>query len=58
MRVSSLTENRWLYLIVAAGLFLFGVHGFVEARWRRGRDEECGGAPQVCRAIGKCALRC
>ncbi|KQZ72541.1 hypothetical protein ASE06_08470 [Sphingopyxis sp. Root214] len=38
--LSSLTENKWLYLLVAAGLFLFGVHSFVEARWRRIRDED------------------
>ncbi|RYY25370.1 MAG: DUF1206 domain-containing protein [Sphingomonadales bacterium] len=38
--LSSLTENKWLFLLVAAGLFLFGVHSFVEARWRRIRDED------------------
>lgn len=38
--LSSLTENNELYLLVAAGLFLFGVHSFVEARWRRIRDED------------------
>lgn len=38
--LSSLTENKELYLLVAAGLFLFGVHSFVEARWRRIRDED------------------
>ena len=36
----SLTDNPSLYLLVAAGLFLFGVHSFVEARWRRIRDED------------------
>ncbi|WP_337180293.1 DUF1206 domain-containing protein [Sphingopyxis granuli] len=38
--LSSLTDNPTLYLLVAAGLFLFGVHSFVEARWRRIRDED------------------
>jgi hypothetical protein len=38
--LSALTENPLLYLLVAAGLFLFGVHSFVEARWRRLRDED------------------
>jgi hypothetical protein len=38
--LASLTENKGLYLLVAAGLFLFGVHSFVEARWRRIRDED------------------
>lgn len=38
--LSALTDNPPLYLLVAAGLFLFGVHGFVEARWRRLRDED------------------
>jgi hypothetical protein len=38
--LSSLTDNKELYLLVAAGLFLFGVHSFVEARWRRIRDED------------------
>jgi hypothetical protein len=38
--LSSLTDNPALYLLVAAGLFLFGVHSFVEARWRRIRDED------------------
>ena len=38
--LSSLTDNPPLYLLVAAGLFLFGVHSFVEARWRRMRDED------------------
>ena len=38
--LSSLTDNPTLYLLVAAGLFLFGVHSIVEARWRRIRDED------------------
>lgn len=38
--LSSLTENKSLYFLVAAGLFLFGIHSFVEARWRRIRDED------------------
>lgn len=38
--LSSLTEQPSLYILVAAGLFLFGVHSFVEARWRRIRDED------------------
>lgn len=38
--LSSLADNPTLYLLVAAGLFLFGVHSFVEARWRRLRDED------------------
>ncbi|MDO9367784.1 MAG: DUF1206 domain-containing protein [Sphingopyxis sp.] len=38
--LSSLTDNKEVYLLVAAGLFLFGVHSFVEARWRRIRDED------------------
>jgi len=37
--LSALTDNPPLYLLVAAGLFLFGIHSFVEARWRRLRDE-------------------
>jgi hypothetical protein len=36
--LSSLTENSTLYMLVAAGLFLFGIHSLVEARWRRIRD--------------------
>lgn len=38
--LSSLTENSTLYLLVATGLFLFGIHSLVEARWRRIRDED------------------
>ncbi|WP_432770799.1 MAG: DUF1206 domain-containing protein [Sphingopyxis sp.] len=38
--LSSLTEQPTLYTLVAVGLFLFGVHSFVEARWRRIRDED------------------
>ena len=38
--LSSLTENSALYTLVAAGLFLFGIHSLVEARWRRIRDED------------------
>lgn len=38
--LSALTDNPPLYLLVAAGLFLFGVHSFVEARWRRLHDED------------------
>jgi hypothetical protein len=38
--LAALTEHRALYMLVAAGLFLFGVHSFVEARWRRIRDED------------------
>jgi hypothetical protein len=38
--LSALTEYSALYIPVAAGLFLFGVHSFVEARWRRIRDED------------------
>lgn len=38
--LASLTDNPTLYLLIAAGLFLFGVHSFVEARWRRIRDED------------------
>lgn len=38
--LSALTEHAELYLLVAVGLFLFGVHSFVEARWRRIRDED------------------
>ncbi|MBB6425335.1 DUF1206 domain-containing protein [Sphingopyxis sp. JAI128] len=38
--LSALTDNPTLYLLVAAGLFLFGIHSFVEARWRRVRDED------------------
>lgn len=38
--LASLTERPELFLLVAAGLFLFGVHSFVEARWRRIRDED------------------
>lgn len=38
--LSALTDHSELYLLVAAGLFLFGVHSFVEARWRRIRDED------------------
>ena len=38
--LSGLTEHAALYTLVAAGLFLFGVHSLVEARWRRIRDED------------------
>lgn len=38
--LSALNDHPELYLLVAAGLFLFGVHSFVEARWRRIRDED------------------
>jgi len=38
--LASLTDNPGLYLLVAAGLFLFGVQSFVEAYWRRIRDED------------------
>lgn len=38
--LSSLNDNPELYLLVAFGLFLFGVHSFVEARWRRIRNED------------------
>ncbi|GGB55162.1 DUF1206 domain-containing protein [Blastomonas aquatica] len=38
--LSSLNDHPELYLLVASGLFLFGVHSFVEARWRRIRDED------------------
>ncbi len=38
--LSSLADHPALYLLVAAGLFLFGIHSFVEARWRRIRDED------------------
>jgi len=38
--LSALTEHAALYTLVAAGLFLFGVHSLVEARWRRIRDED------------------
>lgn len=38
--LTTLTEQPILYTLVAAGLFLFGVHSFVEARWRRIRDED------------------
>lgn len=38
--LSALTENKGLYILVAAGLFMFGVHSFVEARWRRIRNED------------------
>lgn len=38
--LSALTEHAALYTLVAAGLFLFGIHSLVEARWRRIRDED------------------
>lgn len=38
--LSSLTQHAALFTLVAAGLFLFGVHSLVEARWRRIRDED------------------
>lgn len=38
--LSALTEHAALYSLVAAGLFLFGIHSLVEARWRRIRDED------------------
>lgn len=38
--LSSLTEHPELYSLVAIGLFLFGVHSFVDARWRRIRNED------------------
>lgn len=38
--LSALTDHPELYALVAAGMFLFGVHSFVEARWRRIRDED------------------
>lgn len=38
--LSALTEHKILYMLVAAGLFLFGIHSLVEARWRRIRDED------------------
>ncbi len=38
--LSALTEHAALYIPVAAGLFLFGIHSVVEARWRRIRDED------------------
>lgn len=38
--LSSLNDYPELYLLVSAGLFLFGVHSFVDARWRRIRDED------------------
>lgn len=36
----SLTSHPELYSLVAVGLFLFGVHSFVDARWRRIRNED------------------
>lgn len=38
--LSSLSEHPELYSLVAIGLFMFGVHSFVDARWRRIRDED------------------
>lgn len=38
--LSALNEYPELYVLVSAGLFLFGVHSFVDARWRRIRDED------------------
>lgn len=38
--LSSLNEYPQLYILVSAGLFLFGVHSFVDARWRRIKDED------------------
>lgn len=38
--LSALADNPILYVLVAGGLFLFGVHSFVEARWRRIHDED------------------
>lgn len=38
--LSSLNEYPQLYILVSAGLFLFGVHSFVDARWRRIQDED------------------
>lgn len=38
--LSSLNEYPQLYILVSAGLFLFGIHSFVDARWRRIRDED------------------
>ncbi|MGQ2943794.1 MAG: DUF1206 domain-containing protein [Blastomonas fulva] len=36
----SLTDHPELYSLVAIGLFMFGVHSFVDARWRRIRNED------------------
>lgn len=38
--LSGLTAHPDLYFLVAAGLFMFGVHSFVEARWCQIRDED------------------
>lgn len=38
--LSSLNEYPELFILVSIGLFLFGVHSFVDARWRRIRDED------------------
>jgi hypothetical protein len=38
--LSSLTDHPELYTLVAIGLFLFGVHSFVDARWRRIQNED------------------
>jgi len=38
--LSSLADQPELYALVGIGLFLFGVHSFVDARWRRVRNDD------------------
>ena len=38
--LSSLADHPELYALVGVGLFLFGVHSFVDARWRRVRNDD------------------
>lgn len=38
--LSSLHDHPQLYAFVALGLFMFGIHSLVDARWRRVRDED------------------
>lgn len=38
--LSSLADHPELYALVGIGLFLFGIHSFVDARWRRVRNDD------------------
>ncbi len=38
--LTAFTGHPILHMLVAAGLFLFGIYGFVEARWRRVGSED------------------
>lgn len=38
--LSALADHPELYALVAIGLFLFGVHSFVDSRWRRIRNDD------------------